>query len=279
VSAFLIRLLLFAAASAMVGLLLIWGRLSGPWRRRVALAVSAAGLVFLFLALNTAGEREAMTTGAFLLGPRYITGKTQASASLPYYVMTGVCLLLGTSGLALPNHAARRLADHWMATAIGLSVLVTLVRFLLEKAAAPAIWTWIVGLWALAPVVGAFFAWSLRGASRPLRSLVVALLVYGVAVRAWVAGLYVVATALHLGTHYDLSQVVRLPNPIDGTVHVFTPASFSQVFNLAILPQLLFWPIYTLVAGLIGVALFRLATPLFAAPSSASPALSTVKQD
>jgi hypothetical protein len=207
-----------------------------------------------------------------------VTGKTQASASLPYYVMTGVCLLLGTAGLAVPTAAARRLADHWMATAIGLSVLVTVVRFVLEQAAAPPSWIWTAGITALPPVMGAFFAWSAGATPRSWRRLVVALLVYGLAVRAWVAALYVTATTLRLGSHYDLSEVVRFTN-FDGTVSVFTSAGAAQVVKLAILPQLFFWPIYTLLAGLVGAALFWLAARLFDVPSPASPALPAVNPD
>ena len=254
------RALLLAAASGVTGLLLYWGRLSGPWRRAIALAASAAGLIFLFVALNKAGSREAMTTGAFLIGPGYVTGKAQASASLPYYVITGVCLLLGTTGLALPSDVARRLDDHWLASAVGLSVLVTLVRFLLEQAAAPASWTWIIGLWALAPAVGAFFFWKLRAGPRPWRKVVVALIEYAYIVRTWVVALYLTATTFHLGSHYDLSAVVRVRNPIDGTFEVFVPGSLSHLLSLAVLPQVVFWPAYTLLAGLLGAALLRLAT-------------------
>jgi hypothetical protein len=253
------RVLLFFAASMVAGLLLCWGRLSGPWRRRVALVVSAAGLVFLFLALNTAGEREATTTGAFIIGSRYVTGKAQASASLPYYVMTGACLLLGTAGLAVPNPTARRLAEHWLATAIGLSLLVSLVRYLLELAAAPEVWTWIVGLWALPPVVGAFFLWSLGAVPRQWRSVSLALLQYAVVVRTWVAALYITATVFHLGSHYDLSSVVSLRNPFSGSVTLLAPGSLRHLLNLAILPQMVFWPVYTLLTGLLGAAVFRLA--------------------
>jgi hypothetical protein len=265
------RLLHLLAIWAVAGLLLCWGRLPVVWRRGLALVASAAGLVFLFLAFNTVGERETATTGAFLLGPQYVTGKTQASASLPYYVMTGVCLLLGTVGLAVPTAAARRLADHWMASAIGLSVLITVVRFVLEQAAAPAFWIWTAGITALPPVMGAFFAWSAGATPRSWRRLAVALLAYGLAVRAWVAALYIAATTLHLGSHYDLSEVARFTN-FDGTVSVFTPASVGQVVKLAILPQLFFWPFYTLLAGLMGAVVFWLARRLFDLPSPASGA-------
>src|SRR5262245_12105782 len=114
---------------AMAALALSWSHLDALWRRAVALLASGGGLVFLILALNAAGQRETATTGAFLLGPSTIVGKASASASLPYYVMTGFCLLLGTAGLAVSDDAARRLTKHWLAVAVCLSVLVTMLRF------------------------------------------------------------------------------------------------------------------------------------------------------
>ncbi|HEX6739327.1 MAG TPA: hypothetical protein VF310_13700 [Vicinamibacteria bacterium] len=274
-SANLGRFVMLLVAWALALLLLCWGRLPAAWRRAVALVVSATGLAFLFLALNTAGEREAATTGAFLMGSRYVTGKAQASASLSYYVMTGCCLLLGTTGLAMPTATARRLADHWMASAVGLSLLVTLLRFLLEQAAAPAVWTWLVGLWMLPPVVGAFFWWRLGTGPAPWRRLVKALLVYALVVRAWVAALYIAATVFRLGSHYDLSAVVSIRSPFTGALTVFVPGSFSHLLNLAILPQLLFWPIYTVLAGLLGAGLMRLGSwaqgPVAFDPEPAQP--------
>ena len=106
----------------------------------------------------------------------------------------------------------------------------------------------------------------------------VALLIYGVAVRVWLASMYVAATTLHLGSHYDLSEVVRFTN-MDGTVAVLAPGGFAQLMRLAILPQLFFWPLYTLLAGLVGAALFRLAMRLFDLSSPDSPALSAVNPD
>jgi hypothetical protein len=133
------------------------------------------------------------------------------------------------------------------------------VRFLLEQAAAPAIWIWIVGLWVLAPAVGAFFSWSLGGASRHWQGVAAALLLYALVLRTWVAALYTTATVFRLGSHFDLSAVVRVRNPFTGAVQVFVPGSFSHLLNLAILPQLVFWPLYTVLAGLAGAALFHLA--------------------
>jgi hypothetical protein len=87
-------------------LALYWGRLSGRWRRAVALFTSVAGITALVVALSAHGQRETLTTGQLLLGGAYVTGHASASASLRYYVATAVCLLLGTAGLAVPDETA-----------------------------------------------------------------------------------------------------------------------------------------------------------------------------
>ena len=134
--------------------LLNWGRLALPWRRVLSLAFSGAGLAFLFLALNTGGLRESASTGAFLIGTPYVTGTVSASASLPYYVMTGLCLLLGTTGLALPESAVAHWRKHWLLLAIALSLATSALRLVLELAAAPPAWTWAAGVTQLAPLIG-----------------------------------------------------------------------------------------------------------------------------
>ena len=113
-------------------------------RRGLAIVTSGAGLVFLILALNTQGLRESATTAVFLVGRPYVTGQVSASASLPYYVATALCLLLGTLGLSVSDEAARRLRARWLATAIVLSLAVTATRFWLEKVAAPDAWSYAV---------------------------------------------------------------------------------------------------------------------------------------
>jgi hypothetical protein len=235
--------------------LLWWGRLPGPWRRALALFTSAAGLGFLILALNTQGLRESATTAVFLVGRPYVTEQVSASASLPYYVATALCLLLGTAGLAVSDDAARRFRDRWLATAIVVSLAVTATRFWLEKVAAPPAWSHAVGVTWMAPVVGAFFAFNLRREGKGLAALASGLLLYGLAVRASVAALMVAASTLRLGSHYDVSALVRVHNPLNGRFYQFAPGSFGQVWNVAVIPQLAFWPVYTVVAGLLGAAL------------------------
>ncbi|HEV7498714.1 MAG TPA: hypothetical protein VGQ33_01870 [Vicinamibacteria bacterium] len=234
-----------------VGLALNWGRLSGERRRGVALLVSAAGIVLLMIALSAHGQRETLTTGQFLMGGGpYVTGHVSASASLRYYVATAVCLLLGTAGLAVPDLTAGRLRRHWVGNAIGLSLVITALRFALEKVAAPMSWTHPIGITWLAPVVGAMFLLHAREEGKGLRALAWALLVYALASRAAVALLMVVASALQMGSHYDLSAVTNVW--FWGHAHTFEAGSLTQVLYLGVLPQLTFWVAYTVATGMIG---------------------------
>jgi hypothetical protein len=240
--------------------LLWWGRLAGEARRGIALASSAVGLIMLMLALNTEGQREAPTTAEFLLSGRYVTGHVSASASLPYYVITGVCLLLGTAGLVVPDHQARRLDGHWFAGAVLLSYAVTALRFALEKVAAPASWTHAIGVTWMGPIVGAYFLMHLRERGRgTVGALALRLLAYAALVRIAVTLLMVAATTFRLGSHYDLSGFTSVRVPITGAIHHFEPGSLGQVAFLGAIPQLTFYVAHTVVTGLIGAGLFALA--------------------
>ena len=247
--------MIFAEVSAVAAALLWWGRLPGPWRRALAVLTSGLGVLFLVGALRAEGHRESATMAVVVLGPAYVTEQASASASLPYYVMTGVCLLLGTAGLAVSDATARRLGSRWMATAIVLSLLVTATRFALDKAAAPPSWTRPIGVTWLPPIVGAFFVLNAKKEGRGLRNVAWLLLAYGFAVRGAVALLSVLATTLRLGSHYDVSNLVYIKNPMTTQWHEFAAGSFEQLFFLTLLPQLVFWPIYTVAAGMIGAVL------------------------
>ncbi len=243
------RVLLQAVVWAGTLIVLSWGSLPVRLRQAVALATSAAGIVFLVLALGAEGQREIAATGSFLLQERYVVPAAIVSAGLPYYVITAVCLLLGTLGLAVPEPVAIRLRAHWVAVAVALGLLTTAVRFALEKAAAPPAWTWAAGVTLLPPVVGAAFAWNLRSARRRLGSLLRALFTYGLSVRAGVALMYTLATTLHLGSHYDLSLArIAWGDPAGAP----EPGSVAQLASVVLLPQLLVWPLFTVLAGLLG---------------------------
>lgn len=242
--------LLVAWAVALA--LLLWPRLPPFWRRGLALLASALGIVFLIAATRAEGLRETPTMADFLVGEPLVAHYSYAAASLPHYVMTASCLLLGTLGLALSDRQVNALARHWLALAIALSLMVTVLRFSLEKAAAPPGWARVVGITWLAPVIGAVFAANVRREGGGPRALLTSLAVYAVTVRAAVALWMLTASTFRLGSHYDVSAISVVIEPFTHRVHEFAPGSLSQVMTLGVLPQLVFWPLFTVVAGLLG---------------------------
>jgi hypothetical protein len=266
VSRFSGLLLLWAVGAA----LLWWPRLEASWRRRFALAWGFAGLVALVVAVTAEGLREAPTLTVFLMGAPYVTSTSSAAASLPFYLLSGVCLLIGFAGLAMGDDAAHRIERHWFGMAVGLSLAVTVVRFALEKTAAPPAITQFVGVTWLAPVVGAFFSWNLKREGRGVGALLGVLLGYALAVRGGVALLMLFATQRRMGSHYDVSPMTLVRNPLTGQLYSFEPGSLSQLESLIFIPQLAVWPIYTVLAGLLGAAL--LAATLAARRPTLPPA-------
>jgi hypothetical protein len=258
----LARVLSVAVVWIIAAVLLFWGRLPGPRRRALALVTSAAGLLFLILAVTSEGLRESPTMSAFLLGTPYVTQSAAASASLPYYVLSGVCLLLGTLGLAVRDEVASRWGQHWLATAIGLTLAVTVLRFVLEKVAAPPLWTYAVGIVWLGPLVGAYFALHVRTEGRGLKELLRALAIYAVAVRAFVAVVAFAVSTLHFGSHYDVTPLTKVRSPFAQQIYQFAPGSWNQVIYVGVLPQLVFWPIFTLLTGLLGAGVVLVLTGL-----------------
>jgi len=250
------RLLGVLASWLAVGVVLYWPRLPGHRRRGLALGASLLGLGLLLLAVMAEGRSESETQMVYLFGASYVTGRGSASAGLAFYVLSGLCLLLGTIGLALTDAQAQRVSERWFAVAVACSLAVSVLRFVLEKAAAPEWLTFAVGITWLAPLIGAFFALHLRArAGRVWLPLTGLLLAYGLATRGFVAALVGVATRLGLGSHYDVSSVVRIRNPFTGSLDEFEPGSLEQLLHLGVFPQLAFWPLFTLAAGLVGAVL------------------------
>ena len=150
--------LTIALAWALAVLMHWWPRLAAAWRLRVSVATSAAGIGFLVAAVQAEGLRESALTSVVLVGPATLTATASASASLYYYVLTAACLLLGFAGLALGEPLSRWLSPRWLVTSVAVAWMVTVVRFLLEKSAAPALLVQALGVTWLAPVAGAYFA-------------------------------------------------------------------------------------------------------------------------
>jgi hypothetical protein len=240
-----------AVAWGLALLLHWWPRLPARWRRRSSVATSAAGIGFLVAALQAEGLRESALTSVVLVGPATLTATASASASLCYYVLTAVCLLLGFAGLALAEPLAHWLAARMLLGSAAVAWLVTLVRFLLEKSAAPAFLVDAVGVTWLAPVAGAYFATAPVG--RPAGRALLGLLVrYAFLVRGLVVLFGLAATRFGLGTHYDVSPVTSVAVALTGDSFSFAPGSARQVFWLTLVPQLVAWPAFTVVAGMLG---------------------------
>ena len=237
-----------AVSCALAVLLHFWPRLSAPRRRAISLATSVAGVVFLTAGLQAEGLRESPTLARVVVSAPYVTATASASASLYYYVVTAVCLLLGFAGLVFGDTLARFFAGRFILSAVAVALLVTALRVLLEKSAAPALLVQAVGITWMAPVVGAYFVACLPNRDRG--ALLRALAVYAYSARGAVALLGVAATVLRLGTHYDVSPLTTVRTAFGE--YSFKPGSPQQIFWLTLLPQLLVWPLYTIAAGLLG---------------------------
>ena len=247
---------LTVALSWALGVLMHWWpELPARGRRWASLAASAAGIVFLVAGTAAEGQRETETTSMVVLGPASVTGTASASASLYYYVLTAVCLLLGFAGLVLGERLSRWLSRHWVLSAVAVAWLITVIRFLLERTASPYLLTQVVGVTWMAPVAGAWFATHRRDEGRTLGSLLRPLVGYAYLARGFVVLVAVLATRLQLGTHYDVSPLVRVTLGFAGAVLTFEAGSWWQILWLSVVPQLVVWPLYTVATGLVGGAL------------------------
>lgn len=252
--------LTIALALSLAVLLHWWPRLDTGWRLRVSVATSAAGVAFLVAAVKAEGLRESALTSMVLMGPETLTATARASASLYYYVLTATCLLLGFAGLALGEPLSRWLAPRWLATSVAVAWLLTMVRYLLEKSAAPGLLVQALGVTWLAPVAGAYLATGLPPGQDGRRPILRALVAYAFLVRGFVAALGIVATQLGLGSHYDVSGVTSVPVALTGDVYTFVPGGWRQAFWLTLVPQLLFWPAFTVAVGWLGARVAGMVT-------------------
>jgi hypothetical protein len=232
-----------------------WPRLAATHRRRLALATSLAGLGFLVAALRSEGQRDTALRSLVLVGPATATAHASATASLYYYVLTGFCLLLGFTGLIASDPLARWLRPRALLSTVAVAWLVTLVRALLEKSAAPPVLVDAVGVTWLAPVAGAYLAVALQPRRSGAAALWPELLRYAYLVRLVIAAVGVTATRLGAGTHYDVSPLTEVAVAFADRTWVFEAGSWTQLFWLTLLPQLLIWPAFTVLVGMAGAAL------------------------
>jgi hypothetical protein len=254
-------LLTVALALALAVPMHWWPRLPATQRRRLSIATSLAGLGFLVAALRSEGLRESALTSLVLVGPATLTARASASASLYYYVLTGFCLLLGFAGLISSDPLARWLKPRPLLSSVAVAWLVTLVRLLLEKSAAPSVLLEAVGVTWLAPVAGVYLALTLRPQGGGPTALLQMLLRYAFLVRGFVALVGVAATRLGVGSHYDVSPLTEVAVAFAAGTWVFAPGSWEQLFWLTLLPQLVIWPAFTVLTGIAAGALALALAP------------------
>jgi hypothetical protein len=229
-----------------------WPRLAASSRRRLGIVTNVAGLAFLIAALRAEGSRESAMTSAVFLGTAYRTAIESAQASYSYYVLTAACWLLGFAALVFGEPLARWLSAHPVLSSAAVAWLVTLVRFLLEKSAAPALLAQAVGVTWMIPLAGAYLAVTLPAGETGWRPLARRLVAYAFLVRGMVALTSIVATRLGLGTHYDVSSLTVVALGFTGRVYSFAPCGWQQLLWLTLLPQLVAWPAVTILIGLLG---------------------------
>ena len=67
--------------------------------------------------------------------------------------------------------------------------------------------------------------------------------------RGLVALVGVVSTRLAAGTHYDVSPLTEVGVAFSDQSWTFVASSWEQIFWLTLLPQLVIWPAFTVLAG------------------------------
>lgn len=241
--------LAIVAAWGAAAAVLSWSYWPSRVRAAAGVLMSAFGLAFIVIALQTEGVDEASSRSVYIAGPAYITDQASAAASQKYYVLAGLCLMLGTTALAINDAGARWLTENPLKVAIGYSLVISVLRFILERAAAPPPLAYAVGITWLVPLIGVYLALGVRREGAGTLRLLRWLAIYAIATRAAVAALVVLATRLQLGSHYDVSALTQVRSFISGRVYVFESASWQQILELAVVPQVVVWPLYTILLG------------------------------
>ncbi len=100
--------------------------------------------------------------------------------------------------------------------------------------------------------MGAYFALCLKREGRGLKDLLLRLVGYAFAVRGAVALIMIVASAFQLGTHYDVSRLGDVY--FLGRRFHLEAGAWQTILSIAGFSQLVFWPIYTVLSGLVGAA-------------------------
>lgn len=223
-----------------------WRTIPYFWRNVISGLAGISGLATIIFGLTLKSPSVAGIEAIFF-GTAYETSREIHAGYLSSLVF-GLGLILFALAGCFPGLLKRfSWTEHILFVPLSLSVVFLIWRLLLEKTAAPSALSSMIGMIWLPPAIGVFLAFELTGKKHRVKELIRTLAMYAWLARSLVAVLMVTLSFLKLGSHYDISAVTSIDSPFGK--RSYSPNSFRHHLELIYIPQLLFWPLVTIVAG------------------------------
>lgn len=223
-----------------------WRSIPYNWRTAVSALVGVSGLAMIIYGFTRKGLSVVSVEAIFFAQP-YEASREIHSQYLSFLVFGAGLLLFAVAGYYSGLLKRFQWTEHILFVPLTLSFVFVVWRLLLEKTAAPNSLSSMIGVVWLPPAIGVFLAFELAGKKHRVKELIKALAVYAWAVRIPVAALMVALSFLKFGSHLDLSAITSINSPFGKLT--YSPNTFRHHLNLIYIPQLLFWPLYTIVVG------------------------------
>lgn len=202
-------------------------------RRLTVTALAVAAALLIAGALNPAGERVTRLR-SLILHHHYVVDEPVAARGAVWLAF-GVVVI----GLLLVARLPSRSAWN---RALALGGALVPLRILVDRAATPEPLDHAVGLFWLIPALGIQAA--LSGCRSDRKAPWGWFWSLGLLVRVPVVAVMAIATHWQLGTHYSLARIERVTLPGCAGPIVFEHP-FARWFWLAVVPELLVWPMLT----------------------------------
>jgi hypothetical protein len=236
--------LAFAAWTAIAWMVFRWSALPPAARAWVERALFVAAVASFAAAPFLHGDLS-QPMGPFIGGPYLYPAETversARAAALGVGLLFACLFALARWGSPLPWR-------HPVANAGALSLLVLVLRVLLEKLGLPLAVVTLFGIiWLIVPVAAYLGVEAAKTGS--LRRFWGWMIGYTYGIRALIVVVMVVATHFHLGTHFDNSAVTHFT--AFGREVTLEANSWAQYRTLIVVPQLVAWAGLTLLAGVV----------------------------